>query len=443
MERTKIAVIGSGVSGLSAAWLLSQRHQVVLFEADDRLGGHVNTVTVETRDGPTSIDTGFIVYNAPNYPNISALFAYLDIATTETEMSFSVSMRAGAYEYSGSGFGGFFGQRRNLLNPAHWRVLKDIARFFKSAEQKSQTLSDDVTLGAFLERERYSRAFIDHHILPMAGAIWSAKTTDMLDYPARSFISFYANHGLLQFKDRPLWRTVEGGSRTYVEAIIRDSALDIRQATKINKVVRNASGVEVIDDDGVSWLFDQVVIATHADQALDMLATPAREEAKLLKAFGYQKNRAVLHRDHSAMPKRRAVWASWNYMQAEGKNDQPLCVTYWMNSLQKLSTREDLFVTLNPTFEIDENKVDGVFDYTHPLFSTAARRAQATLWQLQGKNRTWFCGSYFGHGFHEDGLQSGLAVAEQLGGVRRPWRVKSESGRISLPSSNAALETVQ
>ncbi|MGH1417933.1 MAG: NAD(P)/FAD-dependent oxidoreductase [Hyphomicrobiaceae bacterium] len=440
MQNTKIAVIGSGVSGLCAAWLLSQRHNVVLFEADDRLGGHVNTVTVETCDGPTRVDTGFIVYNAANYPNLTALFSYLDVATSETEMSFSVSMRGGDYEYSGSGFGGFFGQRRNLLNHSHWQVLRDIARFFKTAKQKSQVLGDDVTLGAFLEHERYSRHFIDHHILPMASAIWSADKSDMLDYPARSFISFYANHGMLQFKDRPMWRTVEGGGQTYVDAMLRDSAVDVRRAKKIHKVVPKASGADVIDDDGQTWSFDQVVIATHADQALEMLVAPTPEQENLLKAFRYQRNCAVLHRDATAMPKRRTVWSSWNYIQTQEQSDQLLCVTYWMNRLNNLPTRENLFVTLNPTFEIDRDKVDGVFNYMHPLFSAPARRAQARLWQLQGQRNIWFCGSYFGHGFHEDGIQSGLAVAEQLGGVRRPWDVKNESGRIFLASPNATLE---
>lgn len=444
MKREKIAVIGSGVSGLAAAWLLSQRHDVVLFEADNRVGGHANTVPVKTLDGLVQVDTGFIVYNAPNYPNLTALFAHLNIATTETEMSFSVSLEHGRYEYSGSGFGGFFGQRRNLCNPSHWRILKDISRFFKTASLKSESLGEDVSLGAFLDNERYSRAFIQHHILPMAGAIWSAKTVDMLNYPAQRFISFYANHGLLQFKDRPLWRTVDGGSRVYVEALVGDGAFESRRATKINTVLRKASGVTLVDSDGQSWEFDHVVIATHADQALEMLTAPTREEADLLQTFLYQSNRAVLHRDLRAMPKRKRVWASWNYHQkSAAQGDQRPCVTYWMNSLQKLKTTEQLFVTLNPEMDISETQVVGVFNYTHPLFSADTRLAQTRLWQLQGQNRTWFCGSYFGHGFHEDGLQSGLAVAEQLGGVRRPWRVKNESGRIFLPTTNALAQAAQ
>ena len=277
----------------------------------------------------------------------------------------------------------------------------------------------------------------------MAGAIWSAKRTDMLGYPARSFISFYANHGMLQFKNRPLWRTVEGGSRVYVDALLGDSAFDIRRATKVASVVRNASCVEVMDSEGVSWLFDHVVIAAHADQALTLLSAPTNAEEKILGEFVYQSNRAVLHRDPLAMPKRRAAWASWNYLQATPNNDAPLCVTYWMNRLQDLKITENLFVTLNPDFEINEEKTDGVFHYTHPIFTTQARRAQSPLWDLQGQNRTWFCGSYFGHGFHEDGIQSGLAVAEQLGGMRRPWCVPNESGRIYLPDSVSLNEAAQ
>jgi len=243
---------------------------------------------------------------------------------------------------------------------------------------------------------------------------------------------------LLQFKNRPLWQTVQGGSRVYVEALVRDGAFEIARRTKIISVARNVSGVQLIGADGRPRTFDQVVIATHADQALDMLTAPTTDEARLLKDFSYQSNRAVLHRDPRFMPKRKSVWASWNYCQASKQNgDQKPCVTYWMNSLQNLNTTEQLFVTLNPEREINEAFVAGVFDYTHPLFSAATRRAQARLWQLQGQNRTWFCGSYFGHGFHEDGLQSGLAVAEQLGGVRRPWNVENESGRIFLSASDA------
>lgn len=437
MERAKIAVIGSGVSGLGAAWLLSQRHRVVVFEADSHIGGHANTVSVETGDGLIDVDTGFIVYNAPNYPNLTALFKRLDVATTPTEMSFSVSLGNGAYEYSGSGVRGFFGQRRNLFNPAHWQMLKDISHFFKTAAAKSATLGDDVSLGRFLENERYSRAFIQRHILPMASAIWSAKPAAMLNYPAQSFISFYANHGMLQFQDRPLWRTVAGGSRRYVESLLRDGSFAVQRAAKIDAVVRNSSGVTLIDHNRASWSFDHVVIATHADQALAMLAAPTPSETELLKNFTYQSNRVVLHRDPVAMPKRRAVWASWNSMQPEPASSAPPCVTYWMNRLQALKTTEQFFVTLNPRFDINDDRVDGQFHYTHPLFTTEARRAQARLWTLQGQNHTWFCGSYFGHGFHEDGLQSGLAVAETLGGVRRPWRVANASGRICAPDYNA------
>ena len=432
MKQQKIAVIGAGIAGLSAAWLLSKRHQVTLFEADGRLGGHANTRDVATPEGLVAVDTGFIVYNAPNYPNLTALFDHLGVASEDTEMSFALSLGGGAYEYAGSGFGGFFGQPRNLARVGHWRLLRDIAKFFRTARSRVDLYPAATPLGTFLKREGYSQEFISDHIAPMGAAIWSTGMQRMLAFPARSFVDFYGNHGMLQFRRRPAWRTVTGGSRQYVARLVGDGGFEVQTGNAARRVVRHQNYVHIADGRGVVRPFDQVVIATHADQALRLLDEPDALEQRLLGSFGYQTNRAVLHRDARFMPRRKGLWSSWNYLKTGEGEDASLCVTYWMNRLQNLTARTNLFVTLNPPGEIHPKAVEAVYDYDHPVFDAAAIAAQHNLWALQGIRRTWYCGSYFGFGFHEDGAQSGLAVAEQLGGVRRPWRVENESGRIPL-----------
>ncbi len=431
MDNLNIAVIGSGIAGLSAAWLLSRRHRVTLYEADGHLGGHANTVDAETPEGRIAVDTGFIVYNERNYPNLSALFRHLDVATEPTEMSFALSLDAGAYEYAGSGFNGFFGQRSNLARPHHWRLLQDLSRFFRTAPKHVEQYPSATTLGAFLQQEGYSEQFIQNHIVPMGAAIWSTSMAGMLGFPARSFVNFYANHGMLQFRERPAWRTVTGGSRCYVERIVNDGGFEVQRNVPIRRVVRHPDYVHIVDGRGVVRPFDHAVIATHADQALKLLDDPTPLEAGHLGKFSYQPNQAVLHRDPCWMPTRKRLWSSWNYLKSGGDFEGSLCVTYWMNRLQNLQGMTNLFVTLNPSAPIHPKATDAVFDYSHPVFSSAAIEAQKSLWSIQGDRRTWFCGSYFGYGFHEDGAQSGLAVAEQLGQVRRPWRVNNESGRIA------------
>ncbi len=433
MEQQRIAVVGAGVSGLSAAWLLSKSHKVTLYEADDRLGGHANTVDVATPDGRVAVDTGFIVYNEGNYPELTSLFRHLGVDTAPTEMSFALSMDRGAYEYSGSGADGFFGQRSNLARPAHWRLLRDISRFFRTARNRLGCYPVDATLGAFLTGEGYSRGFVESHIVPMGAAIWSTDMRTMLDFPARSFVEFYANHGMLQFRDRPAWRTVLGGSREYVDRLVTDGGFEVQQGNPARRVVRKADYIHITDARGGIRPFDQIVIATHADQALGLFDEPDPLEAKLLGAFGYQSNHAVLHRDARWMPRRKRLWASWNYLSERNEAGDGLCVTYWMNRLQPLATGTNLFVTLNPHEPIHPKAVDAEFDYDHPVFDNAALDAQKHLWAIQGLHRTWYCGSYFGYGFHEDGVQSGLAVAEQLGGTRRPWAASGQPARIALP----------
>lgn len=427
----RIAVIGSGISGLSSAWLLSRRHDVTLFENAPRLGGHSNTVDAPTAGSPVPVDTGFIVYNEPSYPNLTALFRYLRVPTAETRMSFSASLDHGRYEYSGSGLNGFFGQRANLLRLDHWRMLADMLRFFREARALlAADASSSQSLGDYLAANRYSKGFIDRHILPMAAAIWSTPSAEVLRFPAASFVRFFDNHGLLQARDQPLWRTVEGGSREYVRRLIDDMSGRIELDARVTSIERAVAGV-VVHARGRAEPFDACVVATHADEALALLADSDPDEQRLLGAIAYAPNHAVLHRDASFMPSRRRLWSSWNYLGDTAGGERTLSLTYWMNNLQPLGERApDLFVTLNPSRPIPAEQIIAEFDYAHPMFDGAAMAAQRELWSLQGRRRTWFAGSYFGFGFHEDGLQAGLAAAEDIGGVRRPWQVANESGRI-------------
>ncbi|MEM8647008.1 MAG: FAD-dependent oxidoreductase [Pseudomonadota bacterium] len=429
MTSLSIAVIGAGISGLSAAWLLSKRHKVVLYEAGDYAGGHSNTIDVPVADGTCPVDTGFIVYNPPNYPNLCALFDHLNVPTKPAPMTFAVSMDGGAYEYSGTRLGGLFGQPSTLLNLNHWRMLKDILRFFRNAPADAERLPVEHTLGAYLTQEGYSPSFVERHLMPMAGAIWSAPVDEMMHYPLRAFVRFFHNHGLLKVTNRPPWRTVEGGSREYVQRLLADGAFEVRLSAPVRSVSRTPGGATVTDKAGHEARFDHVVLASHADQSLAMLSDASAEETSLLEAFSYTANLAVVHSDPKLMPRRKALWSSWNYMGGrEGAG--ALTVSYWMNALQTLGIERDVFVTLNPAEEPEEAHKIAQFSYQHPLFTADALRAQEALWSLQGRANTWLCGSYFGAGFHEDGLQSGLAVAEDLGGLERPWQVEGASSRI-------------
>ena len=420
----QIAVVGSGIAGLSAAWMLSQCHRVTLYEDAPRAGGHSNTVEV---DG-VPVDTGFIVYNEATYPNLTALFAHLGVRTKASEMSFAVSLDGGDLEYAGTDLGGLFAQRRNLVRPRFWSMLRDLRRFYRDAPGHARSISPDTSLGVFLDAHGYGEAFQKDHLLPMAAAIWSASADSLRDYPALHFIRFCDNHGLLKFTDRPVWRTVDGGSRQYVRKLLAAIG-ETRLGRGVRSIGRRPDGVVVRDMAGGEQVFDHVVLACHADQALALLDDPTDSEGSLLGAFGTTRNRAVLHGDVGLMPKRRGVWASWNYLSGRDRVDE-LHVTYWMNRLQGLSHAPPLFVTLNPAVEPATVLHEEIYEHTR--FDTDAMRAQLGLWSLQGRRRTWFCGAYFGAGFHEDGLQSGLAVAEQLGGVRRPWTVADESGRITI-----------
>lgn len=427
-KKIHVAVVGSGAAGLSAAWLLSKRHQVTLLEQGSALGGHANTVDTGDRLSP-AIDTGFIVYNEPSYPNLTRWFADMGVQTEKSNMSFAVSRDNGNFEYAGGPRTGLFAQPSLLLRPRFYRMLRDLVRFYRNAP--TQIPNDSaITLGEFLSQNKYSDAFLDDHLMPFAAAIWSASPETMLDYPAAAFIRFCQNHGLLQLTNRPQWRTVSGGSRCYVNKVATAIGADnIHTGFTVAGIKRDDDGVHLHSTTGDTVHADQVVIATHADQALAMLEKPTALESSCLGAFAYEPNYAVLHTDASFMPQRKRAWCSWNYVEAKA-SEHKVCVSYWMNLLQNLDSEQNYFVTLNPSSMPANQACVAESHYEHPIFNTAAMAAQQELWHLQGKRRTWFCGSYFGSGFHEDAVQSGLAVAEQLGGIDRPWQLANPSDRI-------------
>lgn len=429
-QRKHIAVVGSGISGLSAAWLLSERHDVSLFEAGSRLGGHSNTVDASG----IQVDTGFIVYNEVTYPNLTALFAHIGVRSKPSEMSFAVSLDGGRLEYSGTGLGGLLAQPGNVGRPRFWRMLRELLRFYREAPYDISRIGE-CSLAEYLDAKGYGAAFREDHLYPMAAAIWSTPAAEVGNYPAAAFIRFCKNHGLLKLAGRPMWRTVDGGSRKYVERLAELFTGRIFLGRGIRSIARRSGGAWLTDAEGVEQRFDQVVVATHANQALRLLTDASHEEEQLLGSFGYSRNEAVLHSDPRLMPRRKRAWSSWNYLAETQGETRKLSVTYWMNRLQSLPDRQPLFVTLNPAVEPEARTVRHREIYEHPAFDAAAMRAQRALWSLQGVRNTWFCGAYFGAGFHEDGLQSGLAVAEALGGVRRPWDVPDESGRIHISAA--------
>jgi predicted NAD/FAD-binding protein len=439
-ERLNVAVVGSGIAGLSAAWLLSQAHNVTLFEADHRLGGHAHTAEVPGVRGPVPVDTGFIVYNEGNYPNFTAMLAHLGVPSLNADMSLSVSLDDGAFEYSSFGLGGIFAQKRNLLSPRFWRLLLDIERFFRTAPRDLEMLERQATpLDAYLKAKGYGDAFRDDHLLPQAAAIWSTPLDQIGAYPAASLIRFFQNHGMMSIVGRGLWRTVEGGSRAYVAKLVEAFRGEARKGVRVVGVRRDANGAELRLAGGGRERFDQVVLATHGDTALGLLEDPSADEKRLLGCFRYSRNMVALHTDPVLMPKRRRAWCSWNHIGRRAAPGEG-AVTYWMTRLQSLQGAPDLFVTLNPNKEIAADRLIKTEIYDHPLFDAGAIAAQQEIWDIQGARRTWFCGSYLGHGFHEDALQSGLAVAEQLGGVRRPWTVADENGRIHVRAPVLAEE---
>ncbi len=434
--RLDIGIVGSGIAGLSCAWLLSRRHRVTVYEASARLGGHSCTVEVPHAGGALPVDMGFIVYNEPTYPNLTALFRQLGVATQASCMSLGLSVGDGRLEYGGHDVTALFAQKRNLVRPRFWSMLAQLMRLYRLAA--AADVPDSMSLGEWLDLNRFPRRFRDDHLLPMAAAIWSCAPGAVLQQPARAFFRFCDNHGLLRLKDRPDWRTVTGGARAYVAKLSADFAHGIRRDCRVVAVRRDAQGATLHLAQGETARHDHVVLATHGDQAAALLADADAAERAVLGAFRTTRNRAVLHGDAALMPKRRGVWSSWNYLASQGDDMAPPCVTYWMNRLQTLPG-PNLFVTLNPRRAPAPGLTHAWQDFAHPVFDAASLQAQRDIWRLQGQRRTWFCGAYLGAGFHEDGVQAGLAVAERLGGVRRPWTVPEESGRLHLPAATGML----
>ena len=427
-KQPRIAIVGSGISGLAVAHTLRGLADVTLFEAGSYFGGHTHTVdvTLPCAQGPVThgVDTGFLVFNERTYPNLIKLLAELDVKTAQSDMSFSVKV-AGAIggtqgrtlEWSGSSLNSVFSQRSNLLNWKFLRMLRDIMRFNRitTALAASNAEADMLQpLDDFLKNHKFSAEFRDWYFLPMMGCIWSCPTDQMLQFPVATMIRFCYNHGLIQVANRPQWWTVTGGARNYVEKIVAEIA-DKRLNTPVRLVERDAEGVRIITD-GQAERFDKVVLAAHSDQSLAMLRDPSSAEQLVLGAIRYQANRAVLHTDASVLPKEKLAWAAWNYERAQQpeRESARVCLHYLLNMLQPLPFTQPVLVSLNPVSEIGRNHIMGEFDYTHPVFDLAAIRAQQDLVPLQGQQNTYYCGAWTGYGFHEDGLTSGLRVARQL-----------------------------
>jgi predicted NAD/FAD-binding protein len=425
----RVAVIGTGIAGSAAAWALSKRYPVTVYDRDLRPGGHSHTVTIDYDGKLLAVDIGFIVYNELNYPDLTALFAHLGIETIESCMSFAVTADAGRFEWKGGGntwrdtAEGLFAQPKNLLSPSYLWMLRDILTFnTQSIEDYAAGKLTRLTLGEYFAYRKFAPRLLTDYLAPMGAAIWSAPSGQMLDFPAENFVTFFSNHRLLQY-DRPVWRAVKGGSRRYVEKLTSAFRDRLRLGCAVTSIERTSHGVVVNDSHGGRECYDHVVIASHSDQALAMLSDASNQERDILGDIGYAPNVVYLHRDIRLMPKRRRAWASWNFLrwQRKGSTVNDVAVTYWMNRLQGIDDGKPLFVSLNPPFEPDPALTFGKYMCDHPQYNAAAFAAQKRLGEIQGRRHTWFCGAWTGYGFHEDGLRSGLAVAEALGATV-PWR---------------------
>jgi predicted NAD/FAD-binding protein len=415
----RVAVVGSGISGLTCAWLLKDDYRVTLFEAGSYFGGHSNTVDV-TLEGMTSpVDTGFLVHNELTYPNLIQLFKHLEVDVYASDMSFGVSIAEPDIEWAGTNLGTVFAQRKNILRPTFLKMLRDILRFNANAQRYlNETRSQPLSLEQLLDRERFGKAMRDWYLLPMAAAIWSAPVQDILGFPAAHFLTFCLNHRLLQVQERPQWRTVSGGSRRYVQAMVKDLH-DARLNCPVKRIERHAESV-ALQTQETTHSFDAVILASHAPSSLAILDAQAQER-EVLGAFRYQKNRAILHTDTRLLPRRKKVWSAWNYLSTGvGGQNQPVAVSYLLNQLQDLPFASPVIVTLNPHIEPRPESVLKEFIYEHPILDRAAAKAQGHLPSIQGLDRVWFCGAWAGFGFHEDGLKSALRVVRDFG-VAIPW----------------------
>ena len=416
---SSVAIIGSGISGMGAAALLHPSYDITLYEKSAEIGGHTRTRTIQYNDRRIAVDTGFIVFNYRNYPHLSALFKHYGVPVEKSDMTFSVTIDDGRFEWGAKNLNALFGQRSNLVNPSYLRLMADVVKFFVLAPSFAER-HPELTLGQLIERMKLGKWFAKYYILPMGGAIWSCPLDAMLAFPAREFVRFFKAHGLMSPVGQPQWYTVTGGSQEYVKRLTAPYAERIRTGCGGAEITRANGKVQVLDTRGETREYDHVVLACHGDQALAMLkdATPAEREA--LSAFKYQKNTAYLHKDISVMPKRKRCWASWVYYSKEGRNDDRIPITYWMNLLQNIDSAYPLFVTLNPLHPIAPEHVFDVHEFEHPIYSMDALAAQAKIAAMQGTKNTWFCGAHLRNGFHEDGLSSAVAVAEKMG-AKTPW----------------------
>jgi predicted NAD/FAD-binding protein len=409
----RIAVIGAGISGMGAAYHLADAHSVTLFEAEPRLGGHARTVVAGKR-GDQPVDTGFIVFNRVNYPNLVKLFEALDVPVTESDMSFAASIGGGRIEYGLRSLQALFAQKRNLANPGFLRMVRDLMTF--NARAESVATDSSVTLGELMDDMGMGRWFRDYYLTPISGAIWSTPKEEIMDFPAQALVRFFRNHHLMQTTGQHQWYTVQGGSIEYVTRLERalvSKGVEIRVAAPIETVKRSPIGVE-IHREGHWEVFDEVVFATHSDDSLAMLADPTPQESAALGAVRYQSNSAVLHADARAMPKRRVTWSSWNYTEREGHEGGPIDLTYWMNCLQPIPESDPLFVTLNSRAPIDDRLIYDTAEFRHPVYDLAALAAQGAVRAMNGQNKTWFCGAWMKNGFHEDGYASAIDVVEAM-----------------------------
>ena len=401
----KLAVIGSGISGLSAAYHFSKNHKVDLFEQDDHFGGHSLTYDIKEEDKVVPVDLGFIVFNEQTYPNLISFFRELDVPFEKSNMSFSVSVKGSNVEYGGSGLNAIFANKKNLLNLKFLKMINEIISFYKKAPSLLNHNLSEETLGNYLEKSKLSKYFIEYHIIPMVAAIWSMPFEKAKDMPLKLFLNFFINHGLFKLKNRPQWYTVTNRSRAYVNKVLEKISGEVFKNYKVSKILRSENNVRI--SIGNEYLdYDHVILASHADQSLKILEEPTSEEDKILKRFSYVSNKAYLHIDENLMPLRKSAWSSWNSITKDNRT----CITYWLNKLQNLKTSKNYFLTLNPVEQINNNKILKKIDFTHPYFNKENVKLQEDLHKLQGKKRTWFCGSYFGYGFHEDGLKSSIEL---------------------------------
>ncbi len=412
----KIAVIGSGISGLSSAYYLSKKHKVDLFEKEDHFGGHAHTIDIDyDEDGKKNlpIDIGFIVFNYKTYPNLINFFSENNIEIEKSDMSFSVSVKGKNIEYCGKGLNGIFINRKNIFNLKFLRMFFEIIKFYNQCDKLNE-LNDELTLNSFLKNKRLSQYFINYHILPMVSAIWSMPPYEAGQMPLKFFIKFFQNHGLFKFKERPQWHTVKNRSRTYVNKILEKISGEYFKNYNINKVERKTDGVRVFyGEDNEFFDYDKVVLATHADQTISIIKNPTDEEKNLLTKFNYKKNIALIHTDEKVMPSNKKAWSSWN-SSINSNNLKESSITYWLNLLQNLNVRKNIFLTLNPFFQVDKDKIIKKIEFTHPYYNQEALSFQKNLSNIQNKKNILFCGSYFGYGFHEDGIKSSIDMLKFL-----------------------------